>query len=56
MEEKRMKKVIADLHFDINLLFNDWEKEKIDSKTMIEKITNLCFYFLRVVIDNATKK
>ena len=56
MNKEQTKKLIKDLHFDINNLFNDWDDGKIDDKTILEKITNLCFHFLRTLIDNAIKK
>ena len=56
MEKEKAGKLIEDFHFDINNLHEDWDEGKIDNKTALEKITNLCFYYLRTLADNAIKK
>jgi len=56
MEKEIMGKLICDMHFDINNLNEDWDEGKIDDRTAIEMIANLCFSFLRALVDNAIEK
>lgn len=56
MEKEQTKKIITDLHFDINNLHDEWDDGKIDDALAMEKIANLCFSFLRTVVDDAIKK
>ena len=56
MKEEQMGKIIEDFAWDINDLHENWSKKKIDAKTAMEKIANLCFFFLRQATDDAIKK
>ena len=56
MKEHRINTIISDFHFDINDLYSSWEKGKINSKTAMEKIANLCFFVLRQIVDDAIKR
>jgi len=52
MDKEQSSKLIKDLTFDINDLHDAWYDKKINDALAIEKIVNLCFYFLRTVIDD----
>jgi len=56
MDKEQKNKLITDFHFDINNLHDAWDDHKIDDNLTIEKMVNLCFYFLRTVVDDAIKK
>lgn len=55
MKEEQSSKLIEALNFDIKDIHDAWYDKKIDSRLAIEKITNLCFYFLRTIVIDATK-
>ena len=56
MKKEIMGKLICDMHFDINNLHEDWDEGKIDDRTAIEMIANLCFFFLRALVDDTIGK
>ncbi len=56
MKKEIMGKLICDMHFDINNLHEDWDEGKIDDRTAIEMIANLCWFFLKVLADTTIKK
>ena len=56
MDKVTATRFITDLHFDIDNLFNDWEKGKISDELTIEKIANLCKHFLITIFGDDGKE
>ncbi len=55
MNEKKERELINNFHEDFNFVHDQWNRGKIDNKTMLEKMTNLSFSLLRTLADDVLK-
>ena len=55
MKKEPIRKLIRDMYSDLDDVHEAWDRGKIDDRMIVEKMLNLCFYFIRFLTDYTIK-